>query len=68
AAYAFTDYHPQGQTLSCVIVDIAAPPLGSLNLFNLYIALSRSSGCSLIHLLRDFDENIFFRRLTVKNF
>ncbi|KIK16994.1 hypothetical protein PISMIDRAFT_112290 [Pisolithus microcarpus 441] len=43
-AYAFTDYHAQGQTISSVIVDIARPPSGGLNLFNLYVALSRSSG------------------------
>ncbi|KAI6031252.1 hypothetical protein PISMIDRAFT_124405, partial [Pisolithus microcarpus 441] len=47
------------QTLPCVIVDIATPPSGGLNLFNLYVALSRSSGRSHICLLRDFDENIF---------
>ena len=44
AAYAFTDYHYQGQTLPYVIVDIASQPIGTLSLFNLYIALSRSSG------------------------
>ncbi|KIK15002.1 hypothetical protein PISMIDRAFT_116008, partial [Pisolithus microcarpus 441] len=42
-AYAFRDYTPQGQALSCIIVDIATPPLGSLNLFNLYMALLRSA-------------------------
>ncbi|KAI6002070.1 hypothetical protein EDD15DRAFT_2157991 [Pisolithus albus] len=49
AAYAFTDYRSQGQTLPCVIADIATPPSGGLNLFNLYVALSRSSGRSSIH-------------------
>ena len=39
-AYAFTDYHSQGQTLFYVIVNITTPPTGSLNLFNLYVALS----------------------------
>ncbi|KAI5981632.1 hypothetical protein EDD15DRAFT_2182730, partial [Pisolithus albus] len=33
----------EGQTIPYVIVDIAKPPSGGLNLFNLYIALSRSS-------------------------
>lgn len=62
AAYAFTDYRAQGQTLSSVIVDIAKPPSGSgLTLFNLYVALSRSSGRDTIRLLRDFDEDTFFR-------
>ena len=39
AAYAFTDYCSQGQTLPYVIVDIASPPNGTLSLFNLYVAL-----------------------------
>ena len=30
AAYAFTDYRSQGQTLSAVIVDIATPPTGKI--------------------------------------
>ncbi|KAI5989031.1 hypothetical protein EDD15DRAFT_2285989 [Pisolithus albus] len=59
AAYAFTDYRSQGQTLPCVIVDIATPPSGGLNLFNLYVALSRSTGRHHIRLLRDFDATIF---------
>ncbi|KAI5984586.1 hypothetical protein EDC04DRAFT_2590838 [Pisolithus marmoratus] len=48
AAYAFTDYCWQGQTISHVIMDIAKPPTGGLNLFNLYIALSRSSSHATI--------------------
>ncbi|KAJ4501177.1 hypothetical protein C8R41DRAFT_749738 [Lentinula lateritia] len=56
AAYAFTDYRSQGQTIPYVIVDIAKPPTGKLNLFNLYVALSRSSGRDTIRLLRDFDQ------------
>jgi hypothetical protein len=62
AAYAFTDYRSQGQTISHVLVDIASPPTGGLSLFNLYVALSRSSGCSTIHLLRDFDDDTFKAR------
>ena len=58
-AYAFTDYRAQGQTISYVIVDIASPPSGSLSLFNVYVALSRSSGRDTIRLLRDFDDKIF---------
>jgi hypothetical protein len=42
-----------------VIVDIGRPPTGTLSLFNLYVALSRSSGRSTIRLLRDFDESQF---------
>ncbi|KIK21826.1 hypothetical protein PISMIDRAFT_103327 [Pisolithus microcarpus 441] len=61
AAYAFTDYRSQGQTLQSVIVDIATPPSGGLNLFNLYVALSRSPGRSQLRLLRDFDNNIFLK-------
>ncbi|KAI6011542.1 hypothetical protein PISMIDRAFT_107118 [Pisolithus microcarpus 441] len=49
------------QTLPCVKIDIATPPSGALNLFNLYIALSRSHGRSQICLLCDFDENIFLK-------
>jgi hypothetical protein len=59
AAYAFTDYRAQGQTLPYVIIDIASPPTGKLTLFNLYVSLSRSSGRSTIRLLRDFDESLF---------
>ncbi|KAI6110444.1 hypothetical protein EDD16DRAFT_1486536, partial [Pisolithus croceorrhizus] len=44
----FTDYCSQGQTISHVIMDIAQPPTGGLTLFNLYIALSRSSGSDLL--------------------
>ncbi|KAJ7621444.1 hypothetical protein FB45DRAFT_753768, partial [Roridomyces roridus] len=41
AAYAFTDYRSQGQTIPMLMVDIASPPCGALSLFNLYVALSR---------------------------
>jgi ATP-dependent exoDNAse (exonuclease V) alpha subunit len=59
SAYAFTDYHLQGQTISCVIVDIGRPPLpGKLTVFNIYVALSRSMGQDTICLLRDFDTEI----------
>lgn len=58
-AYAFTDYRAQGQTIPYVIVDIAKPPSGALNLFNLYVALSRSSGRETIRLLRDFEDTLF---------
>jgi hypothetical protein len=40
-------------------VEIASQPSGTLSLFNLYVALSWSSGCSTIQLLRDFDDNLF---------
>jgi hypothetical protein len=59
ASYAFTDYRSQGQTISHVLIDIATPPSGELNLFNLYVALSRSSGWSTIRLLHDFDDELF---------
>ena len=63
AAYAFTDYRSQGQTLPMVIVDIKSPPgPGKLSLFNIYVALSRSSGQETIRLLRDFDEDVFLQR------
>jgi hypothetical protein len=61
AAYAFTDYRSQGQTLPYVIIDIASPPTGKLSLFNLYVVLSRSSGRASIslRLLHDFDDELF---------
>ncbi|KAI6027308.1 hypothetical protein PISMIDRAFT_93137 [Pisolithus microcarpus 441] len=50
------------QHTSCLTpTDIAMPLSGALNLFNLYIALSRSHGQSQIYLLCDFDENIFLK-------
>ena len=58
-AYAFTDYCSQGQTIPYVLVDITTPPTGGLNLFNLYIALSRSSSQSIIRLLHNFDDKLF---------
>jgi len=58
AAYAFTDYRSQGQTLPYVIIDIASPT-GTLSLFNLYALLSGSSGRASISLLRDFDDKLF---------
>ncbi|KAH9929842.1 uncharacterized protein B0H18DRAFT_996488, partial [Fomitopsis serialis] len=32
---------------------------GRLGLFNLYVALSRSSGRQTIHILREFDDHVF---------
>jgi ATP-dependent exoDNAse (exonuclease V) alpha subunit len=58
-AYALTDYWSQGVTIPYVILDIAPPPTGTLNLFNLYVALSRSCGRNTIQLLRDFDDEMF---------
>ncbi|KAL1658790.1 hypothetical protein GGF50DRAFT_30633, partial [Schizophyllum commune] len=59
AAYAFTDYRAQGQTLPAVVVDIAKVPNGQLNLFNVYVALSRSAGRENIRLLRTYDHDVF---------
>ena len=59
AGYAFTDYRLQGQTIMYVLVDIASPPSGGLSLFNLYVALSHSSGQKTIRLLRNFDDQLF---------
>ena len=42
--YALTDYQAQGQMIPYVIIDIAKPPSGKLDLFNLYVALSCSRG------------------------
>lgn len=61
-AYAFTDYRSQGQTIPSVLVDISSPPgPAKLSLFNLYVALSRSSGRSTIRLLRDFEDSLFYQ-------
>jgi ATP-dependent exoDNAse (exonuclease V) alpha subunit len=54
-AYAFTDYKSQGQTIPYIIVDIARPPYAGLTLFNIYVALSQSSGRDTIRLLRAYD-------------
>lgn len=61
AAYAFTDYRAQGQTILYVTVDIRTPPRGGLLLFNLYVALSRSTGRAWVRLLRDFNDNLFLQ-------
>ena len=61
AAYSFTDYRAQGQTIPYVVVDIASPPSSGLSLFNLYVALSRSSGRGTIRLLREFDDDTFLQ-------
>jgi len=59
AAYGFTDYRSQGQTIPYVLVDIVSPPTGMLSLFNLYVALSRSLWRSSIRLLWDFGKKLF---------
>lgn len=57
---AFTDYRAQGQTLDFVLADLANPPTGSpLNLFHVYVALSRSPSRAGIRLIRDFDSKLF---------
>jgi len=61
-AYAFTDYRSQGQTISRAIIDIAPPPRGSLNLFNLYVALSRCPAREHIRLLRDFKAETLMKK------
>ncbi|KAF8484114.1 hypothetical protein JB92DRAFT_2762661 [Gautieria morchelliformis] len=64
AAYVFTDYRSQGQTIPYMIIDIAPPPSGGqLTLFNYYVALSRSSGQGTIRLLRDFNEKLLMQPL-----
>ncbi|GJE99317.1 hypothetical protein PsYK624_155710 [Phanerochaete sordida] len=58
AAYAFTDYRAQGQTLRYVVVDIATLPSFPITLTNVYVALSRSTGRDSIRLLRPFDRTL----------
>jgi hypothetical protein len=59
AAYAFTDYKGQGQTLEPVIIDIGNPPSGQLNAFNAYVAISRGRSRDMLRLLMDFNSTIF---------
>jgi hypothetical protein len=65
AAYAFTDYKAQGQTLQPVIVDIGNPPSGGLNAFNAYVAISRGRSRETLRLLRDFNSSIFTKHPSV---
>ncbi len=58
-SYALMDYWSQGQTIPYVIVDIGAVPYGKLTPFNVYVALSWSSGQETIHLLQDFEDSLF---------
>lgn len=71
AAYSFMDYWSQSQTIPYVIIDIASPPHGTLTLFNLYVALSQSSGRGTIWLLWNFDDRVFMQlhdsALTLEN-
>jgi ATP-dependent exoDNAse (exonuclease V) alpha subunit len=55
AAYAFTDYRSQGQTIPKLFVDLARPPTGRLSPFNTYVACSRARGRSGICFIRDVD-------------
>ncbi|KAF9487114.1 hypothetical protein BDN71DRAFT_1405185, partial [Pleurotus eryngii] len=48
AAYAFTDYHSQGQMIPYVLVDITRPPEPPLSLFNVYVLLRRPHNVELI--------------------
>lgn len=59
AAYAYTDYKSQGQTIEHVIIDLANPPVGHISPFNAYVALSRSRGRQTTRLLRGFDKKLF---------
>jgi hypothetical protein len=57
-AYSFTDYCSQGQTLPCVLIDLATPPTGGLTQFNAYVALSRSQSRETARLLRNFNDKL----------
>lgn len=61
AAYAFTDFKAQGQTIDHILVDIGRTTCFALSPFNAYVALSRAHGRDCIRLLRDFDDNLFIR-------
>ncbi|KIJ11326.1 hypothetical protein PAXINDRAFT_84687 [Paxillus involutus ATCC 200175] len=66
ATYAFTDYHSQGQTIPHVLVDITSPPSGVLNLFNLYVALSRNKAFQVSHSPELLAEDDRLQELDVK--
>lgn len=59
AAYAFTDYRAQGQTIPNVLIDIRKPPSFALTPFNAYVALSRSPGAANVRLIGDFEDKLF---------
>ncbi|KAG1864866.1 hypothetical protein F4604DRAFT_1013710 [Suillus subluteus] len=61
AAYAFTDFKAQGQTIDHVLVDICRTTCFALSPFNAYVVLSRGHGRDSIRLLRDFDDDLFIR-------
>jgi hypothetical protein len=61
AAYAFTDFKSQGQTIDHIVVDIGKTSNFALSPFNAYVALSRSRGRDSIRLLRDFEDDLFTR-------
>ncbi|KAE9396671.1 hypothetical protein BT96DRAFT_824384 [Gymnopus androsaceus JB14] len=42
AAYVFTNYHVQGQTIPTVIVDLMRVPTGKLTMTAMNVALSRN--------------------------
>ena len=66
-AYACTDYQSQGQTIPAAIMDVATPPTGGLNLFNLYVALSRSHGRDTIQLLHNFNDCFFYSKSFIRS-
>ncbi|KAF8265362.1 hypothetical protein EI94DRAFT_1589278, partial [Lactarius quietus] len=64
AAYALTDYRSQEKTIRIVMVDIALPPTGVVNLFNVYVALFRSASRHSIRLLQEFDSKTLKKNMT----
>ncbi|KAF8332840.1 uncharacterized protein EI90DRAFT_2918054 [Cantharellus anzutake] len=63
AAYAFTDYRAQGQTIEYLWADIGTPLRGTLTPFNAYVTLSRAQGRANVRLLRDFKDTLFMKTL-----
>jgi len=62
AAYAFTDYRFQGRTIPYVINHrFTTYRHPNLSLFNLYVALSQSSGHDSIKLLPQYFKDELFR-------
>ncbi|KAJ7718583.1 hypothetical protein DFH07DRAFT_860072 [Mycena maculata] len=59
AAYTFTDYKAQRQTMGHVLINLENPPGGKLTPFICTWHCSRSQSKSMIRLLRGYDPKIF---------
>ncbi|KIK89789.1 hypothetical protein PAXRUDRAFT_152152 [Paxillus rubicundulus Ve08.2h10] len=53
-SYTFTDYHPQGQTISTGLINISTPPIQD----NSFCSISMSCCLEFTVLCQDFDERL----------